>query len=78
MSLTPESLKVLKGVSPYIAKSQFSITCPYNPLHKVAPAKFAHHLQKCRKKLTPIVLSRFSVCKFNSLHIFNKSEIEEH
>lgn len=50
--------------------------CPFNPNHKFGAQKYFHHITRCKDGLK--VRDQYQNCEFNSLHIFLKSEIEDH
>jgi len=49
--------------------------CPYNPSHTILRHRFGNHLIKCKKQYpnTPM-----KTCRFNSLHIIHRNEMDEH
>uniref|UniRef100_T1KH91 CHHC U11-48K-type domain-containing protein n=1 Tax=Tetranychus urticae TaxID=32264 RepID=T1KH91_TETUR len=49
-------------------------TCPYNPTHKVTPAKFAMHLVSCEKKSKKILVK----CPYNFYHRIDPALLDAH
>uniref|UniRef100_A0A182WGQ1 CHHC U11-48K-type domain-containing protein n=1 Tax=Anopheles minimus TaxID=112268 RepID=A0A182WGQ1_9DIPT len=49
--------------------------CPYDPLHKIAPRKFAIHLVKCRRQHPDVKLVS---CHFDTSHLVKEENLREH
>lgn len=43
------------------------ITCPYDPVHRLAPERFAFHLTRCARNFPASKMVR---CPFNNTHLF--------
>ncbi|KAH8338260.1 hypothetical protein KR074_011963, partial [Drosophila pseudoananassae] len=57
------------------ANSDKLISCPYDPLHRLMPERFALHLIRCARNHPGSNLLR---CPFNSTHLFMEGSIEQH
>lgn len=51
-------------------------SCPYNPNHIFDKEKLLFHLNRCKDKQK--IGHLFKSCRFNSLHIIRKEDIEGH
>ncbi|KPU78535.1 uncharacterized protein Dana_GF10485, isoform B [Drosophila ananassae] len=45
------------------------ITCPYDPVHRLAPERFAFHLTRCARNFPASKMVR---CPFNNTHLFQR------
>lgn len=51
------------------------LTCPYDPVHRVAAKRFPYHLQKCRKQYSS---QGWANCPFNARHEVPIEELDYH
>ena len=59
------------------AKLLAEVTCPYDNAHKMPKQRLMWHIAKgCKAKRENGHL--FSICKFNSMHIFPTEKLQEH
>ncbi|KAH8256060.1 hypothetical protein KR026_006027 [Drosophila bipectinata] len=51
------------------------IACPYDPLHRLMPERFALHLIRCAKNHPGSKMVR---CPFNNTHLFSSDTLQHH
>ncbi|EDV40390.1 uncharacterized protein Dana_GF10485, isoform A [Drosophila ananassae] len=51
------------------------ITCPYDPVHRLAPERFAFHLTRCARNFPASKMVR---CPFNNTHLFQVDAMHRH